>query len=448
MILIEQGYLVLPTGVMQGTIAIENDKIVEVAPHIEAKPGDVRINAKGRYVLPGGIDTHTHFEMTNAFATTADDFESGTKAAIMGGTTTIINFASPFEESLLEGLRRDKKRAQGRCSCDYKFHMEILNMNEQVAEEIPKVVEEGVASFKVYMAYSFSIDDRSIYEAIKAIAPTGALVAAHCENGAMIAAKVQEMREEGDTEAKYHPLSKPDTIEAEAMHRFIRLGELADYPVHIVHVSSAAGLDVIEERRKNGAKVTCETCPQYLLLTDELYNQPDGKGLRYILSPPLRKQRDVEILQAAVERGAFQTLCTDHCNYTLAQKAQGLGDFTKTPGGLPGVEERMILMWDMFVHSGRIDPVEYMKLTSETPAKLYGLYPKKGTLQVGSDADIVILSPDVTECMTSDTTHSRSDYTPYEGMTVHGRIDDVFLRGHHVVQDRKLVEAYKGEFQQ
>ena len=414
MILIEQGYLVLPTGVMQGTIAIENDTIVEVAPHIEAKPGDVRIDAKGRYVLPGGIDTHTHFEMTNAFATTADDFDSGTKAAIMGGTTTIINFASPFEESLLEGLRRDKQRAEGRCSCDYKFHMEILNMNEQVAEEIPKVVEEGVASFKVYMAYSFSIDDRSIYEAIKAIAPTGALVAAHCENGAMIAAKVQEMRAEGDTEAKYHPLSKPDTIEAEAMHRFIRLGELADYPVHIVHVSSAAGLDVIEERRKNGAKVTCETCPQYLLLTD----------------------------------GVFQTLCTDHCNYTLAQKAQGLGDFTKTPGGLPGVEERMILMWDMFVHSGRIDPVEYMKLTSETPAKLYGLYPKKGTLQVGSDADIVILSPDVTECMTSDTTHSRSDYTPYEGMTVHGRIDDVFLRGHHVVQDRRLVEAYKGEFQQ
>ena len=448
MILIEQGYLVLPTGVIQGTIAIENDKIVEVAPHIEAKPGDVRIDAKGRYVLPGGIDTHTHFEMTNAFATTADDFESGTKAAVLGGTTTIINFASPYEESLLEGVRRDKARAEGRCSCDYKFHMEILDMNEQVASEIPLVVKEGVSSFKVYMAYTFSVDDTEIYEALKAIAPTGALVAAHCENGAMIASKVKEFREQGFTEAKYHPLSKNDLIEAEAINRFIRLGQLADYPVHIVHVSSAAGLHVIEDLRKEGAKVTCETCPQYLLLTDDLYDQPDGEGLRYILSPPLRKQRDADILKAAVERGVFQTLCTDHCSYTLQQKEQGLGDYTKTPGGLPGVEERIVVMWETFVHNGRLDPVAFMKLTSEEPAKLYGLYPKKGTLQVGSDADIVILSPDVEECISMDHLHSQAGYTPYEGMTVHGRIDDVFLRGHHVVQDRKLVEAYKGEFQQ
>ena len=446
MIIIQQGDLVLTDRILTGDLLIDGDKIVAIDEHLSVPEGAEVINAKGCYVFPGFIDPHTHFQMTNALASTADDFDSGTKAAILGGTTSIINFASPEEGSLCKGLEVHKERAVGHCSCDYKFHMELVEMNEDVAREIPQVVEAGVSSFKVYLAYGFRLTDREIYDAIEAIKPTGALVGAHCENGDLIDALVADKRKRGELDVGNHPLTRPAIIESEAIKRFSTIGAALEYPVHIVHVSSKEGIEEVIRERDLGHKVTCETCPQYLVLDESRYNLPDFEGVKYVMSPPLRTIQDQMALKNALVNGLFQTIGSDHCSFTFNdQKLKSRHDFTRIPGGIPGAEERGIVAYDVLVNQCNMSAVDFMKLVSENPAKLYGMYPKKGTLSIGSDGDITIVDKRIAHVLSKESAHTKADYIPYEGISVTGKVRDVILRGHHVVQDGSLLESYLGE---
>ena len=446
MIIIQQGELVLTDRILTGDILIDGDKIVAIDEYLSVPEGAKVLNAKGCYVFPGFIDPHTHFQMTNALASTADDFDSGTKAAILGGSTSIINFASPEDGSLCKGLEVHKERALGHCSCDYKFHMELVEMNEEVSHEIPKVVEAGVSSFKVYLAYGFRLTDREIYDAIEAIKPTGALVGAHCENGDLIDAFVADKRKRGELDVDNHPLTRPAMIESEAIKRFSTIGAALEYPVHIVHVSSKEGVDEVLRERALGHQVTCETCPQYLVLDESRYKLPDFEGVKYVMSPPLRTIQDQMALKDALVNGVFQTIGSDHCSFTFNdQKLKSRYDFTRIPGGIPGAEERGIIAYDVLVNQCNMSAVDFMKLVSENPAKLYGMYPKKGTLAVGSDGDITIVDKHIEHVLSKESAHTKADYIPYEGISVTGKVRDVILRGHHVVQDGSLTESYLGE---
>lgn len=448
MIIIRNGDLVMPDGVRQLELAVDKGKIVSIAPAIPVGDADEVIDAKGCYVFPGFIDAHTHFAMANALAVTADDFVSGTRAAVMGGTTTIINFASPSADgSLLEGFQESMDKAKGHSSCNYKFHMELLRFDDKVKAEMKQLKELGVTSYKVYMAYAFRLWDGELYEAVKAAGELGSLIGAHCENGDLIDARIKELKAAGQLEVENHPLSRPALIEAEAIHRFTSIGRLAGCPVHVVHVSSAEGLREIELARQRGTAVTCETCPQYLLLNEELYRLPNFEGAKYVMSPPLRTKADQKALQEAVCKGEFQTLATDHCSYTWdTQKKQGMKGFTRIPGGIPGVEERGILMYNLFVSSGKLSPVELMRLVSENPAKLYHMYPAKGILAEGSDGDITILSREGTHRISAAQQQSRSDYNPYEGLEVTGQIRDVLVNGRIAVRNGELCETDAGTF--
>lgn len=449
MIIIKNGELVLENEVMKGDIAVENGKISAIAPLIEPGAADCCLDASDAYVFPGFIDPHTHFSMTNALATTADDFASGTRAAVKGGTTTIINFASPATNgSLLKGLEYNKGLAEGKCFCNYKFHMELTEFNSDVAEEIVEITKLGVTSFKVYMAYGFKLGDGLIYEAMKTVKKTGALIGAHCENGEVINALTAELKAKGAMGATSHPLSRPAALEAEAINRFAMLGKLADYPVHIVHVSSAEGLRTIRRLRKDGYAITAETCPHYLTLTDSRYALPDGESLKYIMSPPLRTDKDIKCLIEGIKNGEFQTIATDHCSYTFEQKLQGIEDFSKTPGGIPGTEERVALMYTLLraSHEGGVAPVEFAKLLSTNAAKLYQMYPRKGVLAVGSDADITVYKKEGITTLNGTKLQSKSGYTVFEGFPVEGQAEYVLVNGEIAVKQGRLTGTVSGQF--
>lgn len=448
MIIIKNGDVVLEESIMHGDVAIDEGIIVAIESWIEPTKQDTCIDATGAYIFPGFIDGHTHFQMTNSLATTADSFQTGSVAAVMGGTTTIINFASPVATgSMYDGLLENIEKAHGNCACNYKFHMEITHVDSDSLADIEKVALGGVTSFKAYMAYAFSLEDRELYQAIQAVRNVDGLIGAHCENGQLIECLTAEARRKGHLSVRYHPKVRPPITEAEAINRFITTGRLLDYPVHIVHVSSAVGLECIRRQRKEGAKVTAETCPQYLYLMADLYSLPHGEGLKYLCSPPLRQGIDVHALRTGVMNGEFDTIATDHCSYRWnTQKMKGKEDFTKAPGGLPGVEERIQLMYSLLVKKGDMTPIKFAHLHSTNAAKLYKMYPKKGILSVGSDADVTVYQKEGLETITASTRHANTDYTPYEGIQVKGYVRHVLVNGNLVVKDRELIEKNSGSY--
>ena len=446
--LLKNGTVVSGTGTKKADILIEGEKIAAVGENLPAEGAEV-LDLKGKLLFPGFIDGHTHFDLEVAGTVTADDFETGTKAAILGGTTLVIDYASQDKggHTLKEGLEKWRQKADGKCSCDYSFHMSIVEWNEETEREVQDMIDEGITSFKLYMTYpAMMVDDCDMYKILKKLADCGCFAGVHCENAGVIDALIDEAKKEGRLGPENHPLVRPDTLEAEAVHRLLVIAKEAGAPVMVVHLTNRKAYEEILRARAGGQTVYAETCPQYLLLDDSVYSQPDFRGAVYVCAPPIRKKEDQECLWNALKKGEIQTVATDQCSFTLEQKALGKNDFTKIPGGLPGVQTRGTLLYTYGVKEGKITPEQMCSLLSENAAKLYGVYPRKGALLPGSDADIVVLDPEKESVISAKTHAYNTDNNPFEGFKLGCVIDKVFLRGHLAVEDGELKQEKLGGF--
>lgn len=446
-ILLSGGSVVSGTGTKKLDVLISNNRIVKVGKRLSVGDAQV-VDCAGKLIFPGFIDAHTHFDLEVSDTVTADDFSTGTKAAVCGGTTTIVDFATQNKgESLGAALNNWHLKAFSKSSCDYAFHMAISDWNESTKEEVVAMFEQGVTSFKAYMTYpAMMLSDEELFDMLSTLKKLGGIVGVHCENHGIITALTKEKIKDGTLSVATHPVVRPAQCEAEAIDRLLSIAKVVDVPVVIVHLSSKEGMQVVRSHRANGAKVYVETCPQYLLLDDSRYEQNDINGAKYVCSPPLRTKDDSKVLWGALKSGEIQTVATDHCSFTTQQKSVGLSDFTKMPNGLPSVESRGALMYTYGVCKKRISLERMCQLLCENPAKLYGMYPKKGAIRVGSDADIVIYDPKTDGYISSKTHHSAADYTPYEGVRIKGKIEKVYLRGKEVVNNNELVLENKGKF--
>lgn len=438
--LLKNGTVVSGTEKKKADILVEGEKITEVGENLKAE--DARIlDVSGKLLFPGFIDGHTHFDLEVAGTVTADDFETGTKAAILGGTTMVIDYASQDKGgyTLGEGLEKWHKKADGKCSCDYSFHMSIVEWNEKTEEEIQDMIRQGITSFKLYMTYpAMMVDDKDMYKILKKLEECGCFAGVHCENAGVIDALIDQAKKEGRTGPENHPLVRPDTLEAEAVHRLLVIAREAGASVMVVHLTNRKAYEEILRARAQGQTVYAETCPQYLLLEDSVYSKPDFGGAVYVCAPPIRKKEDQDCLWEALKKEEIQTVATDQCSFTLEQKALGKEDFTKIPGGLPGVQTRGTLLYTYGVREGKITEEQMCRLLSENAAKLYGVYPRKGALLPGSDADIVVFDPEKESVISAKTHAYNTDNNPFEGFALHGGIDKVFLRGNLAVEDGEL----------
>jgi dihydropyrimidinase len=383
-------------------------------------------------------------EMPFGGTVSADDFESGTVAAAWGGTTTIVDFAiQPDDTSLPATLEQWWKKAEGKAVVDYAFHMVIRQWNDQIPADMDQLVKrEGVTSFKIFMAYpgALMLDDASLFKAFQRSATNGGLICVHAENGGAIDVLVRQALAAGDTGPKHHMLTRPTTAEAEATNRAIRLAEMAGAPVYFVHLSCADALDVVRSARDRGLPVHAETCPHYLFLTNKEYDRPGFEGAKYVMTPPLRQQHDQDALWQGLAGNDLQVISTDHCPFCFkGQKELGKDDFSLIPNGAPGVESRLSMVYDGGVRGGRLSLNRFVDLVSTAPARMMGLYPRKGTIAVGSDADLVIFDPNATLTISAATHHSKMDYSLYEGMEVTGVPTTVLVRGEPVLVDRQFV---------
>jgi len=445
---IKNGRLVLPEGLLRADLAFEDGKITAIG-ELAAQASDRVFDASGGWVFPGFIDQHTHLEANTGTAWTADDFASGTAAAVCGGTTTVVDFATQEKGgTLTEALETWKGRAQGVSRCNVAFHMAVCDWNGSVRAEIPRLRREGVRSFKAYMAYDhLRLTDTELLELLETLRDNDAVCGCHCENGPVIAALQEKELVRGNTGPAGHPASRPPETEAEAVNRFCYLASLADCPVYVVHLSSRLGLEEVRAARRRGQTVYAETCPQYLLLDDSVYSLPDFEGAKYVCSPPLRKREDIAALREALMGGEIDALATDHCSFRFdTQKILGRDDFRKIPNGIPALEHRAPLLGALLAEAGAYDPVRMNRLLSEGPAKLMGMYPRKGALAVGSDADITVWQPDAAWTIRASGQHQKVDYTPFEGMRVRGRAGMVFVNGVLAAENGEPTGAVAGRY--
>jgi len=449
-ILIKGGTIVTATDLYSGDVLVEDEKITTIGTELVGRADRV-IDATGKYVLPGGIDVHTHLDMPFGGTKSADDFETGTIAAAHGGTTSIVDFAIQYKgQTLHHAWETWMKKAEGRAAIDYGFHMIITDLNDQVEQEMDALVRQGVTSFKLFMAYPgvFMLDDASIFRALLRTGQNGGTICMHAENGGVIDVLVQKALAEGKTAPKYHALTRPARAEAEATHRAIALAEIANVPIYIVHLSAAEALEMVTEARDRGLPAYAETCPQYLFLSYDNYEEAGFNGAKYVMSPPLRPKETQDRLWRGLAYNDLQAISTDHCPFCMKeQKELGRGDFSKIPNGAPGIETRMSLVFDGGVLTNRISLNRYVELTSTSPAKIFGLFPRKGTIAPGSDADIVVFDPNRTITLSAKTHHMRVDYNPYEGRQVTGVTDTVLSRGRVIVEKGRFVgRAGAGSF--
>ncbi|MGK0550746.1 dihydropyrimidinase [Enterococcus faecalis] len=448
--LLKNGVVVSAKGRRQVDVRIEGGKIVEMGTDLAAAGADVE-DVSGCYLLPGFIDAHTHLELNNGKGAmnSADNFTTGSQAAVAKGTTTVIDMATPNKgSSLTDCLAAWHDLAQDNSSCDYTYHMSIIEWNPDIAAEIGEMIAAGITSFKMYMAYdNLRTTDAELFEAMTIIRKYQGMLGVHCENGDLVNEMVAQLIAKGHTSPHYHPRSRPAAVEAEAVERYLMIAALADLPVNIVHLSTERSLAAVRRARKRGQQVYVETCPQYLLLADYLYDRPNFEGAKYVCSPPLRSIQDQEALWDGVINGDINTISTDHCSFNFqGQKTVGKADFSKIPNGMPGVETRPELIYTYGVATGKISLERMVALLSEDIAKQFHLYPQKGILQPNSDADLVVWEPHTEGVISAKKQLQNVDYTPYEGMMTRGKAKAVYLRGEKVAEDGRVVAAKKGKF--
>ncbi|GGV83454.1 dihydropyrimidinase [Streptomyces thermoviolaceus] len=441
---IRGGLVITAAEEMYADILIEDGRIAALAashtPAAEAFTAERTVDATGKYVIPGGVDGHTHMEMPFGGTYASDTFTTGTRAAAWGGTTTIVDFAiQSVGRSLREGLDAWHAKAEGNCAIDYAFHMIVSDVNDETLKEMDLLVEEGVTSFKQFMAYPgvFYSDDGQLLRAMQRAADNGGLIMMHAENGIAIDVLVEQALARGETDPRYHGEVRKALLEAEATHRAIRLAQVAGAPLYIVHVSAREAVAELTRARDEGVNVFGETCPQYLFLSTDNLAEPDFEGAKYVCSTPLRPRDHQEALWRGLRSDDLQVVSTDHCPFCFTgQKELGRGDFSKIPNGMPGVENRMDLLHQAVV-DGHISRRRWIEIACAAPARMFGLYPKKGTIAPGADADVVIYDPHAEQVMSAATHHMNVDYSAYEGRRVTGRVETVLSRGEFVITERE-----------
>jgi dihydropyrimidinase len=447
--LITNGHIVTATDDFQGDILIDNEQISAIGSPgtFAALQNDNVLDAQGKYVFPGAIDVHTHMELPLPTTVASDDFETGTIAAACGGTTTILDFANQQRgHSLAAALESWHAKARGKAVIDYGFHMTITDIAAAPEAAMDDMIAAGVTTFKLLMAYpnTFMVDDETIYRVLRRSAKLGGLVMVHAENGIVIDLLIREAVAAGHTAPIYHALTRPAILEGEAAQRAIKLASLAESPLYVVHVSCAHALHAVATARVKGLPVWGETCPQYLYLNDSCYTAPGFQGAKYVCTPPMRSVADNEALWLGLERRELSVVSTDHAPFNFhGQKDRGQNDFTRIPNGLPGVEHRVMLLYQG-VREGKLNLQHFVDLVSTMPARLFGLFPRKGTIAPGSDADLLIFDPERTLTISASNQHQRVDYNPYEGMHVQGVPDTVLLRGRVIVRDYQYVGGKGG----
>ena len=451
-ILIKNGRVITAVDDFRGDVFIEKETVSLIGKSLEMEADEV-IDASGKYLFPGGLDPHTHLDMPFGGTVSADDFETGTLAAAHGGTTTLIDFAIQTKgHSTLEALDTWHAKAEGKTAIDYGFHMIVTDLDDKRVHEMKMLADDGVTSYKLFMAYPgvLYVDDGTIYRAMRAAGENGTVVCMHAENGIVIDEIVKIALAEGKTEPKYHALTRPTRMEAEGVHRAIAIAEVAHVPVYIVHLSSSDALEQVMLARNRGVHAFAETCPQYLFLDHSYYEQEGFEGAKYVMTPALREKWNQDELWKGLRFGDLQSISTDHCPFCFKdQKILGIDDFSKIPNGGPGVENRMSLVFNGGVNSGRISLNKFVELTSTAAAKTFGLFPRKGTIAVDSDADIVIFDPQRKETISVNnacTHHMNVDYNAYEGFEVTGFTETVLSRGKVIIKDCEYV-GKKGDGQ-
>ena len=458
-VLIKNGRIVTAVDDYVADILIKNGQIEAIARDIP--PNSIETHdASGLIIMPGGVDVHTHMEFPLGDAETCDTFETGTRSAAFGGTTTIIDFVLQQKgETPKLALDRRLAVAEPKACVDYGFHVILTDATPTTLAELPDMINrEGVSSFKMFMAYPgiLMVDDAGIFKAMRTVGSHGGMINLHAENGGVIQVLIEEALTQGNTSPKYHALTRPRIMEAEATHRAIRLAELAEIPVYIVHLSAKEALEVVVEARDRGIPAFAETCPHYLFLTSEEYERPGFDSAKYVMTPPLREHDCQQALWRGLKFDDLQIVSTDHCPFCFNENPYGIhrskqlgrDNFEKIPNGAPGVEFRIPLLYDGGVRAGRISLNRFVQLTSTAPAKMFGLFPSKGAIAVGSDADIVLFDPNKSHILSASTHHSNVDYSLFEGRPVTGKVEKVFLRGQLIVDgDRWLGQPSSGKYQ-
>src|SRR5215470_12656889 len=448
--LIKNGRIVTAVDDYNADILVEDERVSVIGARLDMTADRV-LDASGKLVIPGGIDPHTHMELPFGGTFASDDFRTGTIAAAFGGTTTIIDFAVQYHgESLIQAVDNWHKKAEGKTAIDYAFHLITTELPDERVPEMRQLIKEGVMSFKLFMAYPgvFLVDDATIFRAMRTAGHSGGLICMHAENGIVINEIIRHALAEGKTAPKYHALTRPTKAEAEGVHRAIAIAEIADAPVYIVHLSCEDALQEVRRARDLGLPTYAETCPQYLFLDYSLYEQDGFEGAKYVMTPPLREKWNQDKLWTGLRGNDLQVISTDHCPFCFKeQKELGRDDFTKIPNGGPGVEHRMSLVYNHGVTQGRIGLNRFVELTSTAAAKIFGLFPRKGTIAIGSDADIVIFDPNEEMTISARTHHMNVDYSAYEGKKIRGAVKTVLSRGKVIIEDGKYAgKAGDGRF--
>lgn len=446
-ILLKNGIVVSGKKCFVGDVLIEGEKIKKVGKNIKVTGSLCEVvDCTGKYIFPGFIDGHTHFDLSVAGTTTIDDFKSGTKAAVSGGTTTIIDYGTQYKgETLKEGLKNWLDKAKDGVSCDFGVHMSISDLTPKAKSEIKDMIKAGVTSFKLYTTYDIKLNDDDMLEALTEIAKCGGITGVHCENDGIISELRANVKGDDNKKVISHALTRPSVAEADCVNRLSYMSHITGAAFLAVHVTCEEALNEVKLAKKKGYKVYGETCPQYLFFDDSVYKKSFDEASKYACAPPIRKKKDIKALWKALNDGSIDIVSTDHCSFTKKQKALGKNDFRKIPGGLNGVEQRGILLFDA-VQKKKISIERMCELLSENPAKLFGLWDRKGFVKKGYDADLVIIDPKKTTTLSLKNQVSKSDYCAFEGKKLKGKIDGVFLRGKQVVDQNKNITDGIGKY--